>query len=310
MAPLDTSNSPYVTPLVASSGALAGGHGLDEETIDDILYLARTNETAELRAVIDELANKFNIPLGDVIALAFDPYSGNGCMHMSAGNGHVGTYASSITSSRVSEGFGIRVSPAVYVSLNGFYQDHHLNHKWRDLYLMCISVILTVSPPIACSGIDSFRGFCCILSPKTNPISSLETLQILIPLLTTSTLPQILPAAATAPSSPHLLHWPNHSGSTPLHYAAVNGQLEAVKLLLAAGADPKTTNAAGHNAIFQAEQAGRDGVVGYLLSLGQGGDEEKVEGAEAAEEEAQGKEDKSGEEEVNGEKGGGDVEMK
>lgn len=131
-----------------------------------------------------------------------------------------------------------------------------------------------------------------------------------MPLLDTSTLPQILSAAAISPSCPPLLHWPNQSGSTPLHYAAVNGQLEAVKLLLAAGADPKTTNAAGHNAIFEAEQAGRDEVVGYLLSLGQGGDEEKVDGAEAAEGEAQRSEDKDGEEAVDGEKGGGDVEMK
>lgn len=46
----------------------------------------------------------------------------------------------------------------------------------------------------------------------------------------------------------------NHSGNTPLHWAALNTHLECVKLLVDAGADVSIKNEAGLDAIFLAER--------------------------------------------------------
>lgn len=56
-----------------------------------------------------------------------------------------------------------------------------------------------------------------------------------------------------------LLNYKNRSGNTPLHWAAVNGHLSCVKVLMDAGADPTITNAAGHDALFEADCSGKDG---------------------------------------------------
>jgi hypothetical protein len=47
----------------------------------------------------------------------------------------------------------------------------------------------------------------------------------------------------------------NHSGNTPLHWAALNTHLECVKALVAAGADVGIKNGAGLDAVFLAERA-------------------------------------------------------
>lgn len=47
----------------------------------------------------------------------------------------------------------------------------------------------------------------------------------------------------------------NHSGNTPLHWAALNTHLECVKPLVEAGADLAITNDAGLDAVFLAERA-------------------------------------------------------
>lgn len=47
----------------------------------------------------------------------------------------------------------------------------------------------------------------------------------------------------------------NHSGNTPLHWAALNTHLECVKALVAAGADVTVKNQQGFDAAFLAERA-------------------------------------------------------
>lgn len=47
----------------------------------------------------------------------------------------------------------------------------------------------------------------------------------------------------------------NHSGNTPLHWAALNTHLECVKALVESGADVTVKNDAGHDAVFLAERA-------------------------------------------------------
>jgi ankyrin repeat protein len=88
----------------------------------------------------------------------------------------------------------------------------------------------------------------------------------------------LFPVLAAYSPSPASLNRQNAQGSTPLHWAALNGHLAVVKQLVGAGADMWTKNEAGHLAMFEAERADKGDVVQYLLEAG-GKDVERV-GAE------------------------------
>jgi len=70
---------------------------------------------------------------------------------------------------------------------------------------------------------------------------------------------QTLTASETKPEAKantnDLINHRNYSGNTPLHWAALNTQLDCVKALTKAGADISAKNDSGHDAIFLAEQA-------------------------------------------------------
>lgn len=66
--------------------------GLDEDTIDDILYLARTNEATELDSFLSELSAKAKQSKAELLTAAIDPYSKNSALHYAAANGHNGTF--------------------------------------------------------------------------------------------------------------------------------------------------------------------------------------------------------------------------
>jgi ankyrin repeat protein len=60
-----------------------------------------------------------------------------------------------------------------------------------------------------------------------------------------------------------------HHRRTPLHHAAAKGRLRAVELLLALGADPNATDAAGATALMAASQEAADpAVLAALLAAG------------------------------------------
>ncbi|KAL2420021.1 hypothetical protein ABEF95_001629 [Exophiala dermatitidis] len=63
----------------------------------------------------------------------------------------------------------------------------------------------------------------------------------------------------TSSSSSSLINRQNVSGNTPLHWAAINGHLEVVKALVAAGADPSIVNAAGRDAVVESECSANKG---------------------------------------------------
>ncbi|KAJ4346732.1 ankyrin repeat-containing protein [Didymosphaeria variabile] len=69
---------------------------------------------------------------------------------------------------------------------------------------------------------------------------------------------------ASAPAS-GLINAINDAGNTALHWAALNGHLECVKLLVQAGADVTIINKAGHDAVFEAEINDKGDVVEWLL---------------------------------------------
>ncbi|KAK5116125.1 hypothetical protein LTR62_008451 [Meristemomyces frigidus] len=82
-------------------------------------------------------------------------------------------------------------------------------------------------------------------------------------------------ANGKAADKPQLINHQNQQGSTALHWAAYNGQLDAVKVLVQAGANMWIKNSAGHLAMFEAERAEKSGVVQFLLEAG-GGEVEKT----------------------------------
>ena len=64
---------------------------LSEDDIDDLLYLARTNELLDLQASLQALTTP-HLSTSSIISAAIDPNSGNGILHMAAANGHTGTF--------------------------------------------------------------------------------------------------------------------------------------------------------------------------------------------------------------------------
>lgn len=65
-----------------------------------------------------------------------------------------------------------------------------------------------------------------------------------------------------------ILNLQNRSGNTALHWAALNGHLGAVEILIASGANSSIRNKAGHDAAYEAEINSKEGVVEWLLKEG------------------------------------------
>jgi ankyrin repeat protein len=76
---------------------------------------------------------------------------------------------------------------------------------------------------------------------------------------------KLLLSTSTDKPPPGLINAVNDAGNTPLHWAALNGHLESVKLLIQAGADITIFNRAGHDAVFEAEINDKNEVVDWLL---------------------------------------------
>jgi hypothetical protein len=64
---------------------------LDEDAVDEILYLARANEAADLASYLSELSAQTKQSSAELVTAAIDPYSKNGALHYAAANGHNGT---------------------------------------------------------------------------------------------------------------------------------------------------------------------------------------------------------------------------
>lgn len=85
-------------------------------------------------------------------------------------------------------------------------------------------------------------------------------LKYLASLITDPAAPQSLRSA--------ILNLQNRSGNTPLHWAALNSHLEAVKILIAAGANSSVRNKAGHDVVYEAAINSKEDVVEWLLKEG------------------------------------------
>ena len=87
-----------------------------------------------------------------------------------------------------------------------------------------------------------------------------------------------------------ILNAQNQAGNTALHWAALNGHLESVKVLLDQGSDPTIPNQRGHDAVYEAEINDKKEVVEWVLKeggegleMGLGGENEDEDGGEEEE---------------------------
>ncbi|KAI4203595.1 MAG: hypothetical protein LQ350_001785 [Teloschistes chrysophthalmus] len=191
---------------------------ISADEMDDLLYLARTNDIHTLRSDVDALAKSQNTSTTTIITAIKDSDSGNTLLH--------------------------------YASANG----------------------------------------------------GLEVLQYLLHTLapTATTELNVQPGGAATSAMGLRLDLQNEAGNTPLHWAAMNGHLDVVKLLVERGANLRVQNQAGHDATFEAERGGKEEVVAWLLGQQKGVEESSGREEESAEEDA-------GEavgEEISGEDGG------
>jgi ankyrin repeat protein len=76
---------------------------------------------------------------------------------------------------------------------------------------------------------------------------------------------KLLFSVSASKPAPELINAVNEAGNTSLHWAALNGHLESVKLLIESGADVTIINRAGHDAVFEAEINDKKEVVDWLL---------------------------------------------
>jgi uncharacterized protein len=103
---------------------------------------------------------------------------------------------------------------------------------------------------------------------QSTPFDLCFSLDIIKLVLSLTPVPATSDVSASNAQVPQLINLPNKSGNTPLHWAALNGHLEGVKVLVDAGADLLAKNNAGHDVVYEAELAGKEDVVNWLLSAG------------------------------------------
>jgi hypothetical protein len=64
---------------------------LGDDDVDDILYLARTNETAELDQYLSRLSHQHGCSIAALLESSVDGDNGNTPFHYCAANGYAGT---------------------------------------------------------------------------------------------------------------------------------------------------------------------------------------------------------------------------
>ena len=69
------------------------------------------------------------------------------------------------------------------------------------------------------------------------------------------------------------VNYANNEGSTALHWAARNGHMDAVKALIAAGANSGLKNKNGKDSVYEAENAECHDIAIVVLDVRPGGDE-------------------------------------
>jgi len=69
---------------------------ITEDEIDDLIYFARAGEEADLEELVAMLAAREKVSTGEIVAAARDEGKST-CLHMAAGNDHIGTQNQYVT---------------------------------------------------------------------------------------------------------------------------------------------------------------------------------------------------------------------
>ncbi|KAI0906075.1 ankyrin repeat-containing domain protein [Ustulina deusta] len=100
---------------------------LSEEEIDDLVYLARTGEDADLTEMLHELATRETATAADILTAARAEQGKATCLHMAAANGHAMPAKASVTKVAPAESEGAesaqtvaQVEPAYIDAQNAF----------------------------------------------------------------------------------------------------------------------------------------------------------------------------------------------
>ena len=82
------------TTIISPLGFLASGDmdtpttpALSADDIDDLLYLTRVNESADLQQTISDLAKRYQCSPRDIVTAGIDSESGNSVLHYACANG-------------------------------------------------------------------------------------------------------------------------------------------------------------------------------------------------------------------------------
>lgn len=65
---------------------------LSDDEVDDILYLARTNESVELQEYLGQLSQQHSCSIAALLESSVDEDNGNTPFHYCAANGYAGTH--------------------------------------------------------------------------------------------------------------------------------------------------------------------------------------------------------------------------
>lgn len=89
---VDQTSSGRISMSTTTSAPPTRRPNLSEDEIDDLLYFARTGGLEEFNGLWNALCEREKVDFGGLLELAVDGQSGNGVIHMGAGNGHLGQY--------------------------------------------------------------------------------------------------------------------------------------------------------------------------------------------------------------------------
>ncbi|KAK8040936.1 hypothetical protein PG994_013943 [Apiospora phragmitis] len=124
---------------------------LTADEIDDLIYLARAGDDAELTVLLKELADREKVTIADVLDAAKDE-SGATCLHMAAANGQSkSTSAPAQPSSEESASSPEQKQPTSYINVANRFGNTALHWACLGNHLDTVKLLLTrgASPALA-----------------------------------------------------------------------------------------------------------------------------------------------------------------
>jgi len=211
---------------------------LSEEDIDDVVYFARAGELTELEDSLSVLAAREKVSTAEILTAARDEGKAT-CLHMATGNGKLGGWPFS--------------SKCLL-----FLCDRSLGCELFDQRPLVLA--------LSRSTFHSGGG------PKTFPMPSSQPSFLGYTNTHVDVVMSLLGHFASRPKEEKqaFIDAQNEFGNTGLHWAALSGYLDVVKLLMEHGASPAIANDQNYIPLDSAGFGDKGEVVDYFLSLAGG----------------------------------------